>query len=209
MSLMEQSCREFAELLASKEPTPGGGGASALAGALGIALGNMVGSLTKGKKKYAAVEQEMEHLMKQAEALRREFLELIQRDAESFAPLAAAYGMPTGTEQEQQEKALVMEAALKDACVVPMKIMENCCRAIEICRTFAEKGSKLAISDAAAGATLCGAALEAASLNVYINTKSMKDRQYAERLNQSADEMRKTYGALAEQVKDSVIGTLK
>ena len=175
-------CNEFVDVLGSKAPVPGGGGASALVGAVGTALGNMVGALTVGKKKYADVEEEMKELMAKATTLQDELLHLIERDAEVFEPLSKAYGMPRETEEEKAEKARVMEIVLKDACSVPMEIMEKCCEAIDLIVEFAAKGSALAISDAGVGAAFCKAALEGASLNVYINTKSMKNREYAEEL---------------------------
>ena len=202
-------CNEFVEVLASKAPVPGGGGASALVGAIGTALGNMVGSLTVGKKKYADVEAEMYELKAKADALQKDLLNLIERDAEVFEPLSKAYGMPRETEEEKAEKARVMEIVLKDACSVPMEIMEKCCEAIDIIEVFAEKGSTLAISDAGVGAAFCKAALEGASLNVFINTKSMKNREYAEELNAKANEMLSVYPKKAEEIFNSVLGRLK
>lgn len=202
-------CDEFVTVLASKAPVPGGGGASALVGAVGTALGNMVGSLTVGKKKYAAVEEEMQQLKAKADVLQKELLHLVERDAEVFEPLSKAYGMPKETEEEKAEKARVMEAALKEACSVPMEIMEKCCEAIELLVEFAAKGSVLAISDAGVGAAFCKAALEGASLNVYINTKSMTDREYAESLNRKCDEMLDKYTKIADDVFQSVLGRLK
>ena len=202
-------CNEFVEVLASKAPVPGGGGASALVGAIGTALGNMVGSLTVGKKKYADVEEEMYELKGKADALQKELLHLIERDAEVFEPLSKAYGMPRNTEEEKAEKARVMEIVLKDACSVPMEIMERCCEAIDLIEVFAEKGSTLAISDAGVGATFCKAALEGASLNVFINTKSMKNREYADELNKEADEMLSVYTKKAEEIYQSVAARLR
>lgn len=202
-------CNEFVEVLASKAPVPGGGGASALVGAIGTALGNMVGSLTVGKKKYADVEAEMYELKGKADALQKELLHLIERDAEVFEPLSKAYGMPRNTEEEKAEKARVMEIVLKDACSVPMEIMERCCEAIDLIEVFAAKGSALAISDAGVGATFCKAALEGASLNVFINTKSMKDREYADELNKKADEMLSVYTKKAEEIYQSVAARLR
>lgn len=202
-------CNEFVEVLASKAPVPGGGGASALVGAIGTALGNMVGSLTVGKKKYADVEEEMYELKGKADALQKELLHLIERDAEVFEPLSKAYGMPRNTEEEKAEKARVMEIVLKDACSVPMEIMERCCEAIDLIEVFTEKGSTLAISDAGVGATFCKAALEGASLNVFINTKSMKNREYADELNKKADEMLSVYTKKAEEIYQSVAARLR
>ena len=202
-------CNEFVEVLASKAPVPGGGGASALVGAIGTALGNMVGSLTVGKKKYADVEEEMYALIAKCDTLQKELLALVEKDAEVFEPLSKAYGMPRNTEEEKAEKARVMEIVLKDACSVPMEIMEKCCEAIELIQEFAAKGSTLAISDAGVGAAFCKAALEGASLNVYINTKSMKNREYAEELNAKADAMLAKYPKMAEEIFESVLGRLK
>ena len=202
-------CNEFVEVLGSKAPVPGGGGASALVGAVGTALGNMVGALTVGKKKYADVEEEMKELMAKATTLQDELLHLIERDAEVFEPLSKAYGMPRETEEEKAEKARVMEIVLKDACSVPMEIMEKCCEAIDLIVEFAAKGSALAISDAGVGAAFCKAALEGASLNVYINTKSMKNREYAEELNIKCDERLAVYTVKADEIIQNVLRRLK
>ena len=209
MGFSTSTCTEFVEVLASKAPVPGGGGASALVGAVGTALGNMVGSLTVGKKKYADVEDEMYELKAKCDQLQKDFLRLIERDAEVFEPLSKAYGMPKETEEEKAEKARVMEIVLKDACSVPMEIMEKCCEAIELIVEFGAKGSKLAISDAGVGAAFCKAALQGASLNVYINTKSMADREYAEELNRKADAMLEKYTKIADETFESVLGRLK
>ena len=209
MSYTKESCEKFVEVLASKAPTPGGGGASALTGAIGVALGNMVGSLTVGKKKYAEVEDEIKAMMKASDQLQAELLELVQKDAESFEPLAAAYRLPKDTEEQKAEKDRVLEQATKDACIVPFEIMEKCAQGIELCGQFAEKGSVMATSDAGAGAIFCKAALQAASLNIYINTKSLKDREYAEQMNQKSDVLLEKYMAKADEIIAYVFGTLK
>ena len=205
MKFTDQSCREFVNALSSKAPVPGGGGASALVGALGTALGNMVGSLTVGKKKYAAVEGEILDLQKQATALQEELLALVEKDAQAFEPLAKAYSLPKGTEEEKREKARVMAVVLKDACQVPFEIMEKCCQGIRLMEEFAAKGSTIAISDAGVGAALCKAALLGASLNVFINTKSMEDRVYAQEMNRKANEMLEEYTKRADEVYGSVL----
>ncbi len=209
MSFMQKSCEVFVTELAGKAPVPGGGGASALVGAIGCALGNMVGSLTVGKKKYADVEAEMYELMKKAETVWRELLALIQKDADVFEPLSKAYGLPKNTEAEKAEKERVMSECLKNACSVPMDIMRKCCEAIDIIKEFAAKGSALAISDAGVGVAFCKAALQGASLNVFINTKAMTDRPYAEQLNKEAYEMLDKYTALADEIYAGVFDRLK
>lgn len=204
MEYTEYTCNAFVDMLASASPTPGGGGTAALVGALGMALGNMVGSLTLGKKKYAGVEADVRALMTNGSHLIHELMELVQRDADVFTPLAKAYGMPADTEEQAAEKAAVLERATLDACSVPMQIMEKSCRAIELMVEYAAKGSRLAISDAGCGAACCKAALLAASLNVFINTKTMQDRAKADALNAQADAMIAKYAPMADAIYESV-----
>ncbi len=185
--LEELSCKIFASKLASKEPVPGGGGVSALVGALSAALCSMVGNLTTGKKKYADVEEEIQSGMKQAESLRIKLLSMIEADAEAFYPLSQAYGLPATTEKEKRIKSETLESCLKVAAAVPFEIMETICEVIQLSELFAKKGSVLAQSDAGVAAALAEAALKSADLNVRINTKLMKDRDYADQLNQRCD----------------------
>ena len=209
MGFTQNTCEEFVEVLASKAPVPGGGGASALVGAVGMALGNMVGSLTVGKKKYADVEADIIALKEKATVLQADFLRLVEKDAEVFEPLAKAYGMPRETEEEKAENARVMAIVLKDACSVPMEIMEKCCEAIDVIEEFAAKGSALAISDAGVGVAFCKGALLGASLNVFINTKSMADKEYAAELNAKADKMIEDYSKKADEIFEKVTARLR
>lgn len=199
MDFTENTCREFVSVLASKEPVPGGGGASALVGAIGTALGNMVGSLTVGKKKYADVEQEIIALKAKCDDLEKQLLDQVPADAEGFAPLAKAYGIPKDDPTREE----TLEKATLNACAVPVHIMELCCQSLDAIRVFAEEGSRLAVSDAGCGAVIVKAALQAASLNVFINTKSLKNRGEAERLNARCEEMLGTYCALADEIYES------
>ena len=194
------SCREFVEVLASNAPVPGGGGAAALVGAIGTALGNMVGSLTVGKKKYAAVEAEIIALKAKCDDLQKQLLDQVPADAEGFEPLAKAYGIP----KDDPNRDKVLEEATLVACRVPMKIMALCCEAIEAIAVFAAKGSRLAVSDAGCGAVCCKAALQSASLNVFINTKSLKNREIAEQMNAKAIGMLDKYCALADEIFEGV-----
>jgi len=187
------SCEDFVAVLASKAPVPGGGGASALVGALGMALGSMVGSLTVGKPKFADVEADIIELMQKADELQSKLLELVKRDAEVFEPLSQAYGMPTETEEQRAEKARVMEDCLQGCCAVPLEIMQRAAEAIDLHEQFAEKGTAIAISDVGCGVICCKAAMQSASLNVFINTKWMEDREHAEAINTQADQLLSDY----------------
>ena len=200
MDMTLESCRKFVEVLASDAPAPGGGGAAALVGAIGTALGNMVGSLTVGKKKYAEVEAEIIVLKAKCDALQKELLDQVEADEVNFLPLAKAYGIP----KDDPNRDAVMEEATIIACSTPMKIMELCCQAIEYISVFAAKGSRLAVSDAGCGAVCCKAALQAASLNVFINTKTLKNREVAEQMNEKALGWLAKYGAMADEIFNTV-----
>lgn len=178
--MLEKSSHEFVQALSSKEAVPGGGGASAYVGALGMALGSMVGNLTLGKKKYREVEGDITETLAQSTALIAKLEQLVEADAEAFLPLSKAYGMPKETEAEKKEKDEVLQAALIEAAQVPLDIAKACLEAISLLDVYAHKGSRLAVSDAGVGATFCKSALEAARLNVLINTKMMKDEEKRE-----------------------------
>ena len=201
---MEKNIDKFLAELASSAPTPGGGGAAALCGALGIALGNMVGNLTLGKKKYADVQEDIQALNAEAEALRADFVTLIDADAEAFAPLSRAYGIP----KDDPSRAEVMETALKRAAEPPLAIMRKCAEALELVKEYAAKGSALAISDAGCAAVLIRSAAEAAALNVFINTKSMTNRKTAGRLNTEANSLVMHCNLVAGEIYDAVYGRL-
>ena len=200
MDFANVSCTEFVTVLASNAPVPGGGGASALVAAIGTALGNMVGSLTVGKKKYADVEEEIIALKAKCDQLQKDLLDQIAADAKGFEPLAKAYGIPKDDPNRDQ----ILEEATMVACQVPMHIMELCCEALDAIAVFAAKGSRLAVSDAGCGAVCVKAALQAASLNVFINTKTLKDRAAAEEMNKKCLDMLDKYGAMADEIFESV-----
>ena len=204
MELMNLSCEAFLEDLAGSARAPGGGGAAALVGAAGAALGNMVGSLTVGKKKYAAVEADILILNRRAVALRKRLEGLVQADADAFTPLAAAYKLPKETPEQQAHKAAVLETALEGACAVPLEIMSACCEGITLAAEYAEKGSVMAVSDAGCAALFCKAALQAAGLNVSINTRLMADNARATALNTQADAMLAEFVPQADQIYEKL-----
>ncbi len=201
--MYRETCERFTELLASPAPVPGGGGASALVAAVGIALGDMVGELTVGKKKYADVEEDIRDLMARAQDLRVRLLACIDKDAEAFEPLSKAYGIPKDAPGRDGE----LERCLKDAAAAPMEIFDLSCEAIGILGEFGAKGSRMMISDAATGAAFAKAAMLGAAVNVKVNTKLMKDRPYAEEMNAHIESQIKKYAAAADEVYDSIYST--
>lgn len=202
MHTAEQTCQGFLDALASKAPVPGGGGASALVGALGAALCTMVGNYTVGKKKYAEVEEDVKGLMARAEDIRARLLALVDADAEAFEPLSKAYAIP----KDDPNREAVMENCLQDAAATPMAILRLSCEAIDLHREMLDKGSVIMLSDVGTGVIFCQSALYGAALNVRVNTKSMTDRTFAQAMDEEVDALVKQYGAIARQVYDAVLG---
>ena len=200
MDLINGSVTAFTEQLASPAPVPGGGGACALVGAVGIALGDMVGELTVGKKKFADVEADLRALMARAQDLRVRLLDCVEKDAVAFEPLSRAYGIP----KDDPTRDEIMEKCLHDAAAVPLEIFDLVCETIEIQRDFAQMGSKLVISDAATGVSFCRAALHGAAVNVKVNTRLMKDRAHADAIDRHVDEALARYTDMADAVFHSV-----
>jgi formiminotetrahydrofolate cyclodeaminase len=143
--------------------------------------------------------------MDKAAALQTEYLRLVDQDAVVFEPLSKAYGIP----KDDPNRGKIMEDALKLACSVPMDIMRVSAKAIELQDEFAKKGSALALSDAGVGVAFCKAAMQGAVLNVYINTQSMTDKEYAASMEAEADALLKKYCAMADGIYDSVTKRLR
>ncbi len=200
MSYVHSNMEDFTLKLASSSPVPGGGGASALVGAVGASLASMVGNLTTGKKKYAQFEPDIQLILSEAEHLRKKLMGLIDEDAACFEPLAKAYSLP----KDSPDYIKTMEDALKLACTAPMNIMKTVCKAIELHCELLEKGSQIMLSDVGVGVVCCKAALMGASLNVYVNIKSMKDLAYAEALKAEADGLLEKYCPIADETYQAV-----
>lgn len=206
--IAQKSCVDFIEVLASKAAVPGGGGAAALAGAIGMALGSMVCNLTTGKKKYAQYEEAIQEILEKAAKLEEELLSMIDKDAEGFFPLSKAYGLPTSTEEEKQYKAETMEKCLKVACEVPMNIVRLCYDSIKLHEELVDKGSKLAISDVGCGVQCLRAAILSGQLNVIINVNSMKDREYAEKIEKECNQLVDDGVKICDEVYEKVLVAL-
>lgn len=201
MDLTEQSVAAFTRQLAAKTPIPGGGGASALVGALGAALGSMVGRYTVGNPRYAAAEEEVTAILAQLEALGEKLLSLVEADAAAFQPLSRAYAIP----KDDPTRGEVLERCLRQAAEPPMELLRLSCQAIELHQALLDKGSAMLLSDVGTGVIFCWSALYGAWLNLKVNTKPMADRAYAEELNAQADALVERYRKVAEQVYQTVL----
>lgn len=205
MKMLEKSGVDFLSELSSNAPVPGGGGASAAVGAFAAALGMMVTNLTIGKKKYADYEEEVKAVRARLEDLRDQLIALVDADAVAFEPLSKAYSIS----KDDPERDTIMENALYEASVVPMKIMETVLAAAKELDVLVEKGSKLAVSDVGVGILFAQAAIEGASLNVYINTKSMQNRDRAAELDAKADAIIAEGAALKDRIYSGVLAAIK
>ncbi|QOY59957.1 cyclodeaminase/cyclohydrolase family protein [Thermophilibacter immobilis] len=203
--LTDKSCAEFAGLVAAKQPTPGGGGAAALVGSLAAALCSMVGSYTTGKRRYADVESDVARMRGELDDARASLLDLVEADAVAFEPLSVAYGVP----REDPTRARTLEEATESATEPPLQVMRQVCHVIELLEEMGQKGSRALLSDVGCGALLARAALEAASLNVFVNTHDATDRAWAARIEAACDEMLACYVPRAQTVAEGVTDHLR
>lgn len=202
--MKEQTIEHFLNDLSAKQSTPGAGGAAALVAALGTALGSMVGNFTIGKKKYKAVQSEVEDSIKELEQIKLALEDLIQKDADAFYPLAKAYKLPKSTPSEIKYKEKIIEEALVGATTVPIEIMVQAVRAIELLERLSEIGNTMLVADAGTGIVFCKAALEGASLSVYINTADMINQQIKEALNREAEHLVEKGTTIASKVYQKI-----
>lgn len=197
--------QDFLDQLSSKEPVPGGGGASALIGAIGCALCSMVTNLTTGKKKYAQYQERIDELLPFLEQKQKNLMDDIKKDADAFYPLSQAYSLDKTTPDYHQ----IMEQALYHAAKAPLEILSDIFDLIPVLEELEVIGSRLAISDVAVAAGACECALKGAVMNVYINTKSMTDRKMAEKMNAQATQIVTEGSARCKKVYENIVEGLK
>lgn len=202
--MLDLSLKEFIGKLSTSEPVPGGGGAAALAGALSSALCSMVASLTSGKKKYAEYQKDIERILRETADITSALESLIDKDAECFEPLSRAYGIPK--DDPQRDK--ILEEALRTAAEAPYEILKAAALLLPVLKELTVKGSAIAVSDVGTSAALCEAAVKSAALNVYINTKLMKDRLYADNINKDVYRQVAECLPICSEVYESVAGRL-
>ena len=202
--MKNKTLEEFTIACASKDPTPGGGGVSGLVGSLAASLAQMVTNLTIGKEKYIMYTSELQDIKKEAEILRSNLLDCINKDAEAFEPLAKAYAMDKNDPSYES----VMEECLKTAANSPMLILKYCTRIIDLDERLAQIGSKLSVSDAGTSVMLAHGALYGAFINIKVNTRLMKDRTYADNMDDEAVKLLDDYSVKALNVYDDVMKRL-
>ncbi|ANK60869.1 MULTISPECIES: cyclodeaminase/cyclohydrolase family protein [Loigolactobacillus] len=192
--------KTFIQELASDAPTPGGGGVSALTGAMAAALASMTASLTLGKKKYAAYTTDLQQIITTMQQLSGELLAQISADAVGFEPLAKAYGIPKTASHRDE----ILEVALVKATEVPFTVLRLLNDVVPVLEQLLIQGSRLMQSDVGVAAATCRGALEGSVLNVYVNTRLMKNRDQAKEMNQRADKLVTGLSLRCQQVYQQV-----
>jgi formiminotetrahydrofolate cyclodeaminase len=177
----ESSIEKFLDDLAGGNPTPGGGSAAAIMGAMGAALVSMVCNVTLGKKGYEGVEAEMRAILQESEKVRRRLTAMVAEDIAAFNGILAGYKMPKSSDEEKAARASAIQAGLRRATEVPLDCARVCAEVIALARRASERGYLNVISDGGVGVLAGFTGLRSAALNVYINAPALKDRAFAER----------------------------
>jgi len=206
--MLTQSMQDFLNVLAGKSATPGGGSVAALNGALGAALVTMVCNLTIGKKKYAAVEAEMQAIKAGAEHLQADLAAMIAADSAAFDTVMAAFGLPRDTAAEKQARSQAIQAALKEATIVPLNTARACAKVLTLCKPVAEKGNVNSLSDVGAGAQAAAAGLKSAALNVFINLGGLKDADFVTRVEAELRDILAAHENMADEIYHLVKSTM-
>lgn len=207
--LIEKSLQDFITLTASSAPAPGGGSASALAGALGAALAEMVINLTVGKKKYADVSEELAALRPRLSQIRVELEKSVDRDTEAFNEVMKAFALPKESEEQIKARTAAIQAATVKATEVPLSVMESCLQAMEIALTVAQKGNRNSASDIGVSGLLLACGLDGAALNVKINLPGLpNDHPFKASASARMAEILSRKAPLANQIQAAVAANL-
>ncbi len=180
---IEQTLQTYLDDLASSKPAPGGGSAAAVSGAMAAALAAMVCRLTQGKEKYAAVQDEINALLEQAETLRQRFQQLMAEDIEAYTRLSACFKMPREDDEQRRLRADAIQLCLQQAALVPLEISEKAVQVAMICERVAEIGNANVLSDIGAAAMLAASSGTSAAWMVRVNLKMLKDEAVLESLS--------------------------
>jgi formiminotetrahydrofolate cyclodeaminase len=202
--IKDKTIQQFLDQLASKAPTPGGGSAAAIMGAMGAALVSMMCNLTVGRKNYEAVEGEMKEALEQAESLRERLTDMVRADVEAFDRVMAAYGLPKDTDEQKQARSQAIQEALKAATEVPLECARACAEVVRLSKTVAEKGNRNVVSDAGVAVLAGYAALRSAALNVYVNTGAIKDEAFVSSSLEALSRIMDGMGEVNEEIYRTV-----
>ncbi|WIF94886.1 cyclodeaminase/cyclohydrolase family protein [Caminicella sporogenes] len=202
--LGEKSIKEFLEETASSSPVPGGGSIAALSAATALALVEMVANLTIGKKGYEEVQEEMKKIASRAEEGRKEFINDIDRDADAFDKVMAAFKLPKNTDEEKSSRKQAIQESFKNAALVPLEVAKKALNSMEMISTIVEKGNQNAVTDGAVAAMMARTAVLSALYNVKINLGSIKDEEFVNKLSKEVDEIESKVKELEKSILSKV-----
>jgi len=194
----------FIEELAAPTATPGGGSAGAYAGAMGAGLVAMVAGLTIGKKKYAAVEAQMQAIRVMAESLRKELTQAVDDDSSAFEAVMGAFKLPKETEEERTKRNAAIHVATFNAARVPLRVAKDAVKVMELALKCAREANLNAISDSMTGFAMSRAALTAASYNVKINLNTLTDRSVGEKMLEELKEVEAKADELEKEIRKTM-----
>ena len=203
-ALVRMSLREFSDELSMDSPAPGGGSVAALCGAMSAALAAMVANLTVGKKGYEKSWGELKRTAARAQALKDEYLQLVDRDSEAFNKVMDAARLPKGTDEQIREREAAMERATREATLVPYRSLEAALELLKLAGKAAAKGNRNSLSDAGVAALAARAAAEGAYYNVRINLPGLKDADFKARTAKSAAALRRRIADAADRIAGRV-----
>jgi formiminotetrahydrofolate cyclodeaminase len=209
IKFINYAIKEFIDLLASKEPAPGGGSAAALVGSIGVALSSMVANLTIGKEKFKDKEELMKEIVQKNEKLQKELLELIEKDAEAFNKVADALKLPKNNPEEKEKRKETLENALKEASLVPLEVMKKSLEALKILENTLGNSTPNAVSDIGVSALCLKSAIQSAWLNVKINLVSIRDKEFVYEIQRQAESLLEDGIQLANRIYEEVESVLQ
>jgi len=209
IKFINYAIKEFIDLLASKEPAPGGGAAAALVGSIGVALSSMVANLTIGKEKFKDKEELMEEIVEKNEKLQKELLDLIEKDAEAFNKVAEALKLPKNNPEEKEKRKEILENTLKEASLVPLEVMKKSLEALKILENTLGNSNPNAVSDIGVSALCLKSAIQSAWLNVKINLVSIRDKNFVNEIQRQAESLLEEGIQLADRIYEEVESVLQ
>ncbi|MGP1583959.1 cyclodeaminase/cyclohydrolase family protein [Peptostreptococcus stomatis] len=206
---LDFSLEEFAQDLGSKKSMPGGGSVAAYALNLANGLASMVANFTSGKKKYAAYQADIEKILEKCQAFHRESMDMVDRDAEAFLPLAAVYKMPSDTDEEMEAKYAQMQVCLTRAASVPLDLLRLSKKVLDLHEDLLEKGSIMLLSDVGVGVAMLRSAALSARINVMINIKDIDDQAYVTRTSEEVEDLVADIVKRSDYIYDEVFRRLR
>jgi len=202
------SLKTYLDDLAARKPAPGGGSVAALVAALGAGLLSMVANFTLDNLKYSNVESRMKEILNASEGLRQKCLELVDGDVAVYTEVSAAFKLPRDSAEEKEKRGNAVQQALKQALAVPLDVCKYCCEAVRLCQPLIDEGNPNLVSDVGVAVVLLESAYNSALLNVGINLKGIKDKEFADMVEATLQPLGKELREVREKIWDQTLEKL-